>query len=263
MKRSHLLVFTALVASAIAIPTSAFASQGTPMYRLYNRWTGEHLYTAKIEERNDLMWRYWNYEGIGWIAPKQSATPVYRLYNPYTSDHHYTTSKEEYDKCISRGWMGEDIAWYSDEDKTVPLYRQFNPYETVGTHNYTISKAENDKLAKIGWKEEGIAWYGITGDAEDWTDHDVPIVVAPVTPDNPTSNGSSSSSGSGSSSSSSSSSGSDMTAPTTTTYYYVAGSSVYHTKWCRSMAKAKNYRTYSSLQDIPNSGSLRLCKNCQ
>lgn len=265
MKRRHLFMFVTAIAVALVAPATAFASTGTPMYRLYNRWSGEHLYTSNIEERNDLIGRYWSYEGIEWIAPKQSNTPVWRLYNPYSSDHHYTTSEEEYRKCAKQGWRGEGIAWYSDDAKTVPLYRQFNPYETVGTHNYTTSIEENNKLAKIGWREEGIAWYGITGDAEDWTDHDVPAPVTPPTASDSGSGGSSPDSSSGSDSGTSSGSGasSGSSTPATTTYYYVPGSSVYHTRWCRSMATAKSYKTYSSLGDLPNSGSLRLCKNCQ
>lgn len=130
------------------------------MHRLYNPYTGEHFYTADVNEKNYLVKIGWKYEDIGWVAPT-SGTPVYRLYNPYSGDHHFTISEDEYNYLGSIGWTQEGIGWYSDDYQRTPLYRQFNPYETIGTHNYTVSKQENDYLATIGWKAEGIAWYGL------------------------------------------------------------------------------------------------------
>ena len=52
------------------------------MYRLYNPYSGEHFYTASADEMGHLASIGWSYEGVGWVAPKQSNTPVYRLYNP-------------------------------------------------------------------------------------------------------------------------------------------------------------------------------------
>ena len=54
----------------------------TTMYRLYNRLTGEHLYTT---ERDSLLTSdTWQNENRGWIAPSISDYPVYRLLNPNT-----------------------------------------------------------------------------------------------------------------------------------------------------------------------------------
>lgn len=133
------------------------------MYRLYNPYTGEHLYTSSTDERDSLASKGWRREGVGWTAPAESATPVYRLYNPYVQggDHHYTTSKAEYDALAKRGWRKEGIAWYSDDQKGVPLYRQYNPYARTGTHNYTADKGENDALVRLGWRAEGVGWYGV------------------------------------------------------------------------------------------------------
>jgi hypothetical protein len=140
-------------------------SKPTPegaMFRMFNPYTGEHLYTNGRNERNTLVTRGWVYEGIGWIAPTHSSTPVYRLYHPLTHDHHYTTGKYEYDTLIRRfGWKGEGVGWYSEDNGGIPLYRQFNPRVRIGTHNYTTSKHENDVLvSKYGWVSEGIGWYG-------------------------------------------------------------------------------------------------------
>ena len=133
------------------------------MHRLYNRYTGEHFYTASATERDSLVKAGWTSEGVGWVAPTKSNTPVYRLYNPYVTggDHHYTTNASERDVLVRAGWRYEGIGWYSDDAKGTPLYRQYNPYATTGTHNYTASKNENDALVKLGWRAEGIGWYGV------------------------------------------------------------------------------------------------------
>lgn len=143
---------------------SAYAQNLDTMYRLYNPWSGEHLYTNSTEERDALKKAGWLGEGVGWFAPAKSNTPVYRLYNPFSGDHHYTLSKSEYDTLGSIGWQREGTGWYSDDAKSEPLYRVFNPYVVVGTHHYTTSIEEYESLGRIGWNKEGIAWYGSSQD---------------------------------------------------------------------------------------------------
>ena len=130
------------------------------MYRLYNRWTGEHFYTASKVERDTLSSGGWTYEGVGWIAPS-TGDVVYRLYNPFVAggDHHYTMSESEYEALEGLGWKQEGRGWYSGGD--VKVYRQYNKYATTGTHNYTTDKAENDALVALGWNEEGIGWMAL------------------------------------------------------------------------------------------------------
>ncbi len=130
------------------------------MYRLYNVWTGEHFYTASVEERDGLIGLGWIYEGVGWSAPF-TGEPVYRLYNSYSGDHHYTPNAQERDELIDAGWTDEDIGWYSDPDASVPLYREYNPNMFSCNHNYTTDKEEHDFLVSIGWRDEGYAWYGV------------------------------------------------------------------------------------------------------
>ena len=141
-------------------PSPLRPAQTRTMYRLYNRYTGEHFYTASATERDSLRRSGWTYEGTGWIAPT-SGTPVYRLYNPWVDggDHHYTTSVSEYDALGRLGWRKEGVGWYSGG--SVKVYRQYNKYATTGTHNYTTSKAENDALVRLGWKAEGVGWYAV------------------------------------------------------------------------------------------------------
>lgn len=134
----------------------------TPVYRLYDPKTGEHLYTVDANERQTLVrtknskW-YWYYEGTGWMAPTTSKTPVYRVYNPNSRLHHYTMSQEEADHLTSLGWSNEGACWYSDDAQANPIYRVYNP--NSGLHHYTASKEEYDYLVSVGWNGEGIGWY--------------------------------------------------------------------------------------------------------
>lgn len=162
------LVFSPAVAIADetvdeAQTTEASAASGTvTMYRLYNKYSGEHLYTKDQNERTNLVKAGWKDEGVAWIAPAKSDTPVRRMYNCYTGDHHYTTSRDEVKTLIHAGWIYEGICWYSADASTgVPLYRAYNKYVSVGTHLYTTSKTELQALVKAGWADEGIAWYGV------------------------------------------------------------------------------------------------------
>ena len=54
-----------------------------PMYRLYNPYTLEHLFTTGEWEKDNLPTIGWIYEGVAWEAPT-TGTPIYRLYNPYS-----------------------------------------------------------------------------------------------------------------------------------------------------------------------------------
>lgn len=149
--------------TATAAKEVGVSYDGIVMYRLYNRWTGEHFYTSSTEERDTNIGLGWTDEGVGWIAPRKGAV-VYRLYNPYVTggDHHYTTSIEERDACVEAGWRYEGEGWMSaDKDSGIPVYRQYNPYATTGTHNYTRDKGEHDHLVSVGWLDEGTAWYAL------------------------------------------------------------------------------------------------------
>lgn len=134
------------------------------MYRLYNRISGEHLYTANMRERDVLSRGDWNYEGIGWVAPVSSNTPVYRLYNHGLGDHHYTSDSHEVHVLTSKyGWRYEGVGWYSDDCHSVPVYRQFAPALRTGSHNYTVDKREYDINNRAnGWQGEGIAWHAVS-----------------------------------------------------------------------------------------------------
>ena len=135
---------------------------GEVVYRLFNRSTGEHLYTFSYDEAV-MLWNIgWRYEGYAWKSPLRSNTPVYRVYNPVSGEHHYTTSAYEKDLLCLGGWYYEGIAWYSDDKLRVPTYRLYNPnVPSAGSHHYTTSELERDSLIWSGWIYEGIGWYGV------------------------------------------------------------------------------------------------------
>ncbi len=158
------VVSAACVFLLLAAETALATSSGSQvMYRLYNKHTGEHFYTADAAERDNLVEVGWDNEGEGWVAPKRSSTPVYRLYNSYVAggNHHYTTDAKEKAACIAAGWTDEGIGWYSDDAHTASIYREYNPNAKTGTHNYTGDKDEHDWVVALGWRDEGVAWYAL------------------------------------------------------------------------------------------------------
>ena len=153
------------------IPEAAacYAEEGKSwiLHRLYNPYTGEHLYTTDDNEAEIL-------EGIGWTnedsltmvytaeqepKPAYNHPAVYRLYNPYTDDHHYTSDKAEYDQLEEIGWVGEGIIFYSGNLYGIPVYRLYNPYATRAYHHFTQDKNEVEALVDVGWVNEGVAWF--------------------------------------------------------------------------------------------------------
>ena len=134
------------------------------LHRLYNPYTGEHLYSTSTAERDALKKAGWKYEGTAWVAPEASPNPVYRLYNPHVlgGDHFYTTDRHEYDVLCSLGWLGESLAWYgAPQSDGTALFRLYNPYATTGTHHFTSSAAERLNMVSAGWRYEGLAWFGV------------------------------------------------------------------------------------------------------
>lgn len=132
------------------------------MYRIYNQWSGEHLFTTSAEERDTLVDLGWSNEDIGWAAPKSGADgdKVYRLYNPWTSDHMFTQNAVEYQMLEDDGWTGEGFAFYTSGTGGQAIYRLFNPWLTAGTHFFTTDKSEYNTLGSIGWSQENIGFYG-------------------------------------------------------------------------------------------------------
>ncbi len=146
---------------------SAEKEEAIPVYRLYNRKTGEHLYTTSANEKNVLAaMAAWDYEGVAWKAYAAESTTgnaIHRLYNPKSGEHHYSGSANEIKVLTTQyGWRDEGAKWRSPSSGT-PVYRLYNKKAAaVASHHLTTSANERDVLSANGWKYEGIAWYGIS-----------------------------------------------------------------------------------------------------
>ena len=133
------------------------------MYRLYNPYTHEHLFTTDAAEKDNLVSLGWNFEGItGKVYMHGEKGGVYRLYNPTTGEHHYTTKEDEVAACVKAGWKNEGVKFFSalDADRqTVGMVSMYNPYEKKFYHHYTSDADEIAKMVKDGWRKEEIKWY--------------------------------------------------------------------------------------------------------
>lgn len=156
----------ALLACSIGLAQPAFAAtKGVNVYRLYNTWSHEHLYTANLDEYNGLVAKGWNGEGVGFVTPEDGSDQVdgqvYRLFNPNNKEHFYTKDSAEVERLKTIGWKYEAVAWNSAKSDQTPVYRLFNPYVTEFTHYYTQSITDRDENVARGMRSEAIAWYAL------------------------------------------------------------------------------------------------------
>ncbi len=140
----------------------------SPVYRLYNIITSEHLFTTNKTEydnyvnlgQNNSEW--WVGEGIAWISAAESSastTTVYRLYNAALgamgqTSHYYTTNVEEVENLVANyGWTKDSDTTYFLSSGDAPIYTCYN--ESLGSaHHYTASKTEWESLKAHGWDLE-------------------------------------------------------------------------------------------------------------
>lgn len=142
-----------------SVDMSAFGvkelSQNVLIYRMYNRNSGLHHYTANYDEALDLSLKGWLAEGISFFAAREG-NPVYRVYNPHDGNHHYTKDSEEKNYLVSLGWRDEGIGWFVPDKGKANVYRLYNPYS--GDHVFTEDLEEYNSAGSVGWHKEGIAW---------------------------------------------------------------------------------------------------------
>lgn len=159
MKRIHLIcaIFIGMI-GCFAFSTKSLAAD---VYRAYNPYSGEHLYTPNFFEISTIARDGWNYEGIAWKAPDTNKDGViYRLYNPNAGDHFYTADVAEKNHLINIGWRDDHYTIPVASSKTgTPIYRFYNPNARAGSHHYTPYEREREDLARAGWKYEGIGFY--------------------------------------------------------------------------------------------------------
>ena len=159
-RRWVLCAALALVA-LVALPQAALA-EAKPVWRLYNRYDGDHMWTLDKAEYDSLVKAGWTGEGKAWQAPHRESMNegfVYRLYNPWSGEHLFTMDEAEYDQLGKAGWRKEGTAFESAK-VGAPAWRLYNRWLTRGTHLYTTDKAEYDRLVKLGWVGEGVRFCG-------------------------------------------------------------------------------------------------------
>ena len=129
------------------------------VYRMYNAWTGEHLYTGSLSEAKSALSEGWRWEGVAWVAPS-AGVPVYRLYNAWSGDHLYTTSKAEYSRLARVGWKGEGVQLYgASAGSGAAISRLYNRYVQTGSHLLTADASEKRSCIRAGWSDDGNSWY--------------------------------------------------------------------------------------------------------
>ena len=156
----------------------------TPVYRLYNTNSSEHLFTTDVDEYIRLQQLtlsgqdYWVGEDINWYAINNNkfvddayqvigtaysdewwntnTTAIYRLYNASLgamgkNSHYYTSDEAEITNLTTKhGWVKEFVAFYSYGD--TPIYTAYS--EALGSqHHYTANKTEWQGLDG-GWDKE-------------------------------------------------------------------------------------------------------------
>lgn len=126
------------------------------VHRLYNKWNGEHFYTANEVEYRALVKANWTDEGTAFTMADYG-TPVYRLYLP-GGKHLFTTSEKERDALKAGKWRYEGIAFHVRDDGTAKteVYRLYNPW--TGDHLLTANANERGVLALNKWHVEGTAF---------------------------------------------------------------------------------------------------------
>ena len=138
-------------------------NEPTALYRLYNPYTHEHLFTTSMPEKDNLVAFGWNFEGVvGYVRLHGEKGGVYRLYNPSTGEHHYTMKEAEVASCVAVGWKNEGVKFFSVQDKdkqVVGVASMYNPYEARFYHHYTADTDEIVRMVEAGWRKEEIKWY--------------------------------------------------------------------------------------------------------
>ena len=155
--------------AAQVAPVSASSEQ--PVFRLYNSYTGNHLFTTNQFEVDLLTGSSHDFqfinEGIAYTVGSGAEQNLYRFYHTLTDRHFYSANNTERDLLIADdtfGYLYEGIAFQvfiepNANTFATPVYRFFDP--SNNTHLYTASDYEKNiwESNSLGWINEGIAWY--------------------------------------------------------------------------------------------------------
>ncbi len=157
----------ALAAPLLTI-SSAGATTPVPVYRLYNKKTGEHFYTANHDEaiRNGCVNPGYIMEDSSYFmtdsSPVAGATTVSRLYSLSTGDRFYSIAPNEVSNALAHGYVMETPSAFLAHTTFPPaggrtVFRLYNAKSH--RHLYTWSASERDAAVDGGYTNEGNAFY--------------------------------------------------------------------------------------------------------
>ncbi|MGL4333778.1 MAG: hypothetical protein ACRCSC_01805 [Lactococcus garvieae] len=169
--KKQIIATAVSMATLFGLATSAQAASAAEVnvYRLYNKVSQEHLYTASKYEYDTLPTksRDWVREGVNfreYNSASANTKAVNRVYNPRSGEHIYTQDTYEVKVLTSqRGWKSEGVAFHAPKTSSKPVYRVFNAAAGLGAHFVTGDGFEKNSLVSRGWKYEGVAWYALAG----------------------------------------------------------------------------------------------------
>lgn len=167
--KKQIVTFAVLMATLVGAVTCAQSASAAEVdvYRLYNKVSHEHLYTASKHEYDTLPTksRDWVREGVNfreYSTASASTKAVNRVYNPKSGEHIYTQDSNEVKVLTGKhGWKSEGVAFHAPKTSSNPVYRVFNAGAGLGAHFVTGDTYEKNSLVSRGWKYEGIACYAI------------------------------------------------------------------------------------------------------
>lgn len=136
---------------------------GTPVYRLFNQYTGEHLYTTSSEEYNTNVAGGWTGEGVSYytvnakdgkpVKPEDDkkvllpnkVDSVYRMFNPFVQvGTHLYGGVEENAKCLADGWKADNVV----DGKQQPMFEVFDLDHTTNEAKIAQALARIEKEYK-------------------------------------------------------------------------------------------------------------------
>ena len=88
-------------------------SSSTPVYRLCDPVSAQHLYTSDDAEINKLVGEGWKKEGVAYYVDDAHTAPVYRMFNPATGEHQFSGSAAHMSSLEATGWVKEGVAYYA------------------------------------------------------------------------------------------------------------------------------------------------------
>lgn len=157
----------------ISAPLFSFSLAGAsvvsePVYRLYNKKTGEHFYTANHDEaiRNGCVNPGYVAEDLSYFmtdnSPVTGATTVSRLFSPSTGDRFYSVAPNEVSNALTHGYVMETPSAFLAHTTFPPaggraVFRLYNA--KAHRHLFTWSATERDAALSGGYTNEGNAFY--------------------------------------------------------------------------------------------------------